>query len=114
MKTKLFLLATIVLFAISCSSTKDKIVGFGPDTIFESLHVGMTKQSVIELLGKDYKMDMNTVTQTADNYVETLIWNSKVDPQAAYALTFVNNKLSKKTRERVVQSTGGGNIQINR
>ncbi len=56
---------------------------------------------------------MNTVTQTATHYVETLIWNSP-NPGVAYALTFANDKLTRKNREPVIQTPGGGNIQINR
>ena len=100
----------IALFA-ACSVSKD--TGFKSDPVYDSLTIGTTKQDIIEVLGKDYKFDMNNVTQTQSNYVETLIWNTS-DPNVAYVLTFVNNKLSKKSREKVVRDTNGGVIQVHR
>lgn len=100
-------------FMVSCSSSKQPQASFPADPLYDRLQIGMSKQDVIALLGKDYKYDMNTVTQTATNYVETLIWNSP-NPGVAYALTFANDKLTRKNREPVIQTPGGGNIQINR
>lgn len=113
MKSKLFLITMLFAFMISCSSSKQPQANYPADPIYDRLEIGMSKQDVIAILGKNYKYDMNNVTQTATNYVETLIWNSS-NPDVAYALTFTNDKLSRKNRERVVQTPGGGNIQINR
>lgn len=111
MKTKFFALITLTILLAACSSTKQ--VGFKADSVYDGLAIGSSKQDIIDLLGKDYKFDMNNVTQTANNYVETLIWDSS-DPNVAYVLTFVNNKLTKKNREPVLKDTSGGTIQINR
>lgn len=103
----------LIAFMVSCSSSKQPQTNYPADPVYDRLQIGMSKQDVIAILGKDYKFDMNNVTQTASNYVETLIWNSS-NSGVAYALTFVNNKLSRKNREQVVQTPGGGNIQINK
>ncbi len=99
------------VFFVACSSSKQNVQR--EDPVYDGLTIGMTKQDVISVLGKDYKFDMNNVTQTQNNYVETLIWSSS-DPNVAYVLTFVNNSLSRKTRERVVKDVDGNNIQLPR
>lgn len=101
----------VSLFFVACSSSKQ--TGYAPDPFYDNLTIGTSKQDVIAVLGKDFKVDMNTVTQTSKNFIETLIWKSS-QPNVAYVLTFVDGKLTKKTREQVLQDTNGGIIQINR
>lgn len=102
--------ALIALF-VSCSSSRPQI-GYQPDAVYDGLQIGMTKQDIIAVLGEDYQYDMNNVTQTQTNYIETLIWNS-ADPNVVYVLSFVDNKLSRKNREQVVKENGK-NVQLNR
>lgn len=111
MKTRIFLLMLVSLFFVACSSSKQ--TGYAADPFYDNLALGTSKQDITAVLGKDFKVDMNTVTQTSKNYIETLIWKSS-QPNVAYVLTFVDGKLSKKNREQVLQDTNGGLIQINR